>query len=136
ALTNPAVPVAGKRSVSNALATRLNAPAPLRKLLALLAERDRLGIVPDLLALYRERLREHQHVVRAEDTTASPMSEELAEQIRRRLAEATGRKVNITTTVNPAIIGGVVTRIGSTVYDGSIATQLSKLKERLIAERR
>jgi F-type H+-transporting ATPase subunit delta len=60
------------------------------------------------------------------------LSPELAEQIHKRLAQATGRVVTITTNVNPAIIGGVVTRIGSTVYDGSVATQLSKLKGRLV----
>src|SRR6266446_4872756 len=69
ALTNPAVPMSGKRDIVNAIATRLNAPAPLTKLLALLAERDRLALVPDLLEVYRERLMEHQHVVRAQVTT-------------------------------------------------------------------
>src|SRR5882762_6161057 len=60
ALTNPAVPVAAKRQVTETLGTRLNAAAPARKLLLLLADRDRLALVPDLLALYRERLMEHQ----------------------------------------------------------------------------
>ena len=50
ALTNPGVPVAGKRAIAETLATRLNAASPVRKLLMLLAERDRLAIVPDLLA--------------------------------------------------------------------------------------
>jgi F-type H+-transporting ATPase subunit delta len=44
----------------------------------------------------------------------------------------TGRTVDMKTNVDPTIIGGVVTRIGSTVYDGSIATQLTKLRDRLI----
>jgi F-type H+-transporting ATPase subunit delta len=99
--------------------------------LLLLADRDRLAIVPDLLAIYRERLMEHQQVVRAEVTTAAPLSPERVTQIEQKLAALTGRKVNMTTSVDPAIIGGVVTRIGSTVYDGSIATQLAKLKEKL-----
>jgi F-type H+-transporting ATPase subunit delta len=103
----------------------------VRKLLVLLADRDRLGIVPDLLAVYRERLMEHQQVVRAEVTTAAPLTAERVTQIEQKLAALTGRKVDMTTSVDPAIIGGVVTRIGSTVYDGSIATQLAKLKEKL-----
>jgi F-type H+-transporting ATPase subunit delta len=133
ALTNPSVPVAGKRRVTEMLATRLSVARPVAKLLALLADRDRFSIVPELLAVYRERLTDHQQIIRAEVTTATPLTPELAAQIHQRLAQATGRKVDVTTTVNPAIIGGVVTRIGSTVYDGSIATQLSKLKERLVA---
>jgi len=131
ALTNPAVPASAKHRIAEALGTRLNAAPPARKLFLLLADRDRLGIVPDLLAIYRERLMEHQQVVRAEVTTAAPLSPERATQIEQQLAALTGRKVDMKTSVDPAIIGGVVTRIGSTVYDGSIATRLAKLKEKL-----
>jgi F-type H+-transporting ATPase subunit delta len=131
ALTNPAVPATAKRHIAEALATRLNAAPPVRKLLLLLADRDRLGIVPDLLAIYRERLMDHQQIVSAEVTTAAPLTPERVSQIEQKLASLTGRKVNMKTSVDPAIIGGVVTRIGSTVYDGSIAAQLAKLKEKL-----
>ena len=131
ALTNPSVPVTGKREVVNALATRLNSAAPLKKLLALLAERDRLVLMPDLLDVYRERLMEHQQVVRAEVTTAVPLDAARTTQLQQRLAQATGRKVDITTSVDPSLIGGASLRIGGTVYDGSIATQLQKLRDRL-----
>jgi F-type H+-transporting ATPase subunit delta len=131
ALTNPAVPLGAKRHIAEALGTRMNAAPPVRKLLVLLADRDRLGIVPDLLAIYRERLMDHQQVVSAEVTTAAPLTPERVAQIEQQLAALTGRKVTMKTSVDPAIIGGVVTRIGSTVYDGSIATQLTKLKEKL-----
>jgi F-type H+-transporting ATPase subunit delta len=132
ALTNPAVPVTAKRQIVDVLVGRLNAAKPAHKLLLLLAERDRLAIVPDLLAVYRERLMEHQQVVRAEVTTAAPLAEDRVTQIQQKLAALTRRKVDMKTSVDPAIIGGVVTRIGGTVYDGSIATQLAKLKERLV----
>ena len=131
ALTNPAVPVAAKRRITEALAKRLSAASPAQKLLLLLADRDRLAVVPDLLAVYRERLMEHQQVVRAEVTTAAPLTADRAAQLQQQLADMTGRTVDMTTSVDPAIIGGVVTRIGGTVYDGSLATQLAKLKEKL-----
>ncbi len=131
ALTNPAVPVSAKRRIADALGTRLSAAPPARKLLVLLADRDRLGMVPDLLAIYRERLMEHQQVVRAEVTTAAPLPPERMTEIEQKLAALTGRKVDMKTSVDPALIGGIVTRIGSTVYDGSIATRLAKLKEKL-----
>jgi F-type H+-transporting ATPase subunit delta len=97
----------------------------------LLAARGRLELVPDLLAVYRERLLEHRQIVQAEVTTAVPLSPERATQLQRRLATITGRTVTMTTKVDQALIGGVVTRIGSTVYDGSVATQLAKVRERL-----
>jgi len=131
ALTNPAVPAAAKRRIADALAGRLEVAAPTRKLLLLLADRERLGLVPDLLEVYRTRLLEHQQVVRAEVTTAAPLAPERAAQLQKKLADITGLKVEMTTSVDPAIIGGVVTRIGSTVYDGSLASQLARLKARL-----
>jgi F-type H+-transporting ATPase subunit delta len=66
-------------------------------------------------------------------TTAAPLDAAREAQLQQRLAQATGRKVEITTSVDPSIIGGVIARIGSTVYDGSIATQLEKMKEKLAA---
>lgn len=131
ALTNPAVPATAKREIVTALASRLNAAQPVRKLLALLADRDRLALVPDLIDIYRERLMDYQQIVRAQVTTAAPLDSARTAQLQERLAKATGRKVDITTSVDPSIIGGVIARIGSTVYDGSIATQLAKMKERL-----
>jgi F-type H+-transporting ATPase subunit delta len=134
ALTNPAVPAAAKRQIASTLATRLSIAAPAHKLLLLLADRDRLAVVPDLLSIYRERLMEHQQVVRADVTTAAPLTADRAAQLQQQLADITGRTVDMTTSVDPSIIGGVVTRIGGTVYDGSIATQLAKLRQTL-AER-
>lgn len=133
-LTNPAVPAAGKRGVVVELAARLQPAPPLAKLLPLLAERDRLGLIRDLLAVYRERLMDYRQVVRAEVTTAVPLAGERADALQRRLAELTGRRVTMTTRVDPAIIGGVVARVGSTVYDGSVATQLSTMKQRLLEQ--
>ena len=134
ALTNPAVPVTGKRGVMQELTGRLKVSTPVAKLMMLLAERDRLVLLPDLVAVYRERLMDHLHIVRAEVTTAVPLPQERAAQLEKRLAEVTGRRVTMTAKVDPALLGGVVTRIGSTVYDGSIATHLETMKQRLLEQ--
>jgi F-type H+-transporting ATPase subunit delta len=131
AFTNPAVPVSGKRGLVKELASRLQLSAPLGKLLLLLADRDRLSLVPDLVAVYRDRLMDYRQVVRADVTTAEPLAESKASLLKQRLAQVTGRQVTMTTRVDPSIIGGVVARVGSTVYDGSIATQLDRIKNRL-----
>jgi len=133
-IANPVVPAADKRRVVQQLVERLQLTTPVAKLLLLLAARGRLPLLPDLLDVYRERLMEQQRVVRAEITTAAPMSPEHAAQLQQRLANATGRAVTMTTRVDASIIGGVITRIGSTVYDGSVAAQLAKVRDRL-AER-
>ena len=131
ALTNPAVPVTGKRGIVKELATRLSLSSPLAKLLMLLADRDRLIVVPELVAVYRDRLMDFRHVVRADVTTAEPLAEAKVSLLKERLAKLTGRTVTMTTKVDPSIIGGVVARVGSTVYDGSVATQLDRIKNRL-----
>lgn len=134
ALTNPAVPATAKRGVAQELLARLNLSSPVAKLLLMLAERDRLALLSDVLAVYRDRLMAHQQIVRAEVTTAAPLEARQAEQLQRRLSDVTGRRVTMTAKVDPAIIGGIVARVGSTVYDGSVATQLIRIRERLLQQ--
>jgi F-type H+-transporting ATPase subunit delta len=130
-LGNPVVSAADKRAVVQQILDRLTPTTPAGKLILLLASRGRLALLPDVLDVYRERLLEYRNVLRAEVTTAAPLSPERAAQLQQRLANATGRTVTMTTKVDASIIGGVVTRIGSTVYDGSVATRLAKVRDRL-----
>jgi F-type H+-transporting ATPase subunit delta len=130
-LLNPAVPAPRKKLAVAELVARMPASPMVSKLLTLLAERDRLILIPDLVAAYRDRLLEHRHVVRAEITTSTPLAEGRTMEIEQRLKQVTGRTVTLTTRTDPAIIGGLVARIGSTVYDGSVTRQLQKMKERL-----
>jgi F-type H+-transporting ATPase subunit delta len=90
-------------------------------------------LTPDLLAAYRDRLLDYRGVVRADITTAVALDEGRADAIQRGLTTLTGRTVRLSTTIDPSIIGGLVARIGSTVYDGSVTRQLEKMKERLVA---
>lgn len=128
---NPAFPAPRKRAIVEALVERTKPSPPVSKLLVLLAARDRLAILPDLVESYRARLLDHRRVVRAEVTTSVPLPDDRRAALERGLAQATGRTVTLTATVDPGIIGGAVTRIGSVVYDGSLARQLERLKEKL-----
>jgi len=130
-LLNPAVPTPRKREAVAVLAARVGVHPVLTKLLVLLAGRDRLVLLPDLLETYRARLLDHQNVVRAEVTTATPLAADRTKAIERSLAQATGRTIALTTRVAPEIIGGLVARVGTTVYDGSVTTQLEKMRQRL-----
>ncbi len=133
ALMNPAVPAAQKRAIMDALFERGGRPSPvLAKLLVLLADSDRLTLVPELAAAFERRLMDHRRVVRAELSTAVELPVDRVAELRAGLERATGRDVQIETRVDPALIGGAVARIGSTVYDGSVTTQLLKLKQTLI----
>jgi F-type H+-transporting ATPase subunit delta len=131
AFANPAVPVTAKRGIVEKLVQQLNITGPAAKLLVLLAERNRMAILGELAAAYRERLMEYRRILRAEVTSATPLAPERVAQLEQRLAAATGRRVTMTARVDPALIGGVITRVGSVVYDSSIATQLARMRERL-----
>ena len=131
AFNNPAIPAARKRALVQELTPKLSLSAPTAKLLLLLAERDRLTLLPDIAIVYQERLEDLQQVVRAQVTTAEPLPAEHLSSLQQRLARATGRTVKVTTKVDSSIIGGVKAQIGSTVYDGSIATQLEAFRQKL-----
>jgi F-type H+-transporting ATPase subunit delta len=131
-LMSPRTPNTVRVNVVKALAERANVQMPLAKLLAMLAERGRLELLPDMLVVYRERVLAHNNVVRATVTSAAPLSADKVERLEASLSNLTGKKVQLETQVDPSIIGGVVTRIGSTVYDGSIRTQLQKMRQQLV----
>ena len=132
ALFNPAVPAPKKRAAVDRLAVQAAVLPIVRKLFVLLAERDRLALFADLLEAYRQRLLDHQNVVRASVTTAMPLEPARAQEIEHSLARATGRTVRLSTQVDPAIVGGIVARVGGVVYDGSVANQLQRMKNRLV----
>ncbi len=132
-LSNPAIPVQKKRAVVNELIARVGALSPIvSKLLALLAERDRLVLLPGIVRAYENRLMDHAQVVRAELVTAIALPSERLHALQQGLARATGRTVQMENRVDPAILGGAVAKVGSTVYDGSVTTQLAKLKQQLM----
>src|SRR5262245_32772208 len=131
-LTNPAIPASRKRSLVETLVSRAGSLQPaVAKLMLLLAERDRLALLPDIAQAFENRLMDHLKVVRAELITAQACSDDRVNAIKAGLKAATGREVQLDTRVDPAIIGGAVARIGGTVYDGSITRQLERMKDTL-----
>jgi F-type H+-transporting ATPase subunit delta len=129
--SNPAIPAAKKKAVVEQLTARASMSSVVRKLLLLLAERDRLVLLPDITTSYQNRLMEHAKVVRAEIVTAIGLPADRVAALQQGLAQATGRQVQLESRVDPAIIGGAIARVGSTVYDGSVTRQLERMKEAL-----
>ncbi|MEZ5291314.1 MAG: ATP synthase F1 subunit delta [Vicinamibacterales bacterium] len=132
ALLSPSVSASGKRGIVTAVAERLSIATPGVRLLQLLAERDRLGLLDDLLGAYRKLLLERQQVVEAEVRSATALSPDAMRAVEDRLAAITGKRVAVNAVVDPDLLGGVVASVGGTVYDGSVRTQLEKLKKQLV----
>jgi F-type H+-transporting ATPase subunit delta len=132
ALTSPRIPVATRRAVLDAVTKQIGMEAPPAKLLSLLADRGRLELFNELLVVYRERLLAHRGIVKGSVVSAAPLAADKVSALERSLSAATGKQVQLETGVDPSLVGGVVARIGSTVYDGSIRTQLRRIKQQLI----
>lgn len=133
ALLNPAVPVPRKRAAVDEILARAGVLPIVGRTIALLAERDRLVLLGDLAETFRHRLMDLRNVVRAEVTTAEPLPADRVKAIQDSLATATGRTVDITTKIDPTIIGGMVARVGSTVFDASVTSHLQRIRQRLDA---
>jgi F-type H+-transporting ATPase subunit delta len=132
-LGNPGIPASKKKALATALIDRAGQISPpVAKLILVLAEKDRLTLLSGIARAYNERVMDHLMIVRGDVTTAVPLAPDKLRLLEEGLAKATGRKVVLESRVDPSIIGGVVTRLGSTVYDGSVTTQLQKMKQSLI----
>jgi F-type H+-transporting ATPase subunit delta len=132
-LGNPSIPASKKRGVAQALVDRATGLSPIvGKLVLMLAERDRLPLLPDIARIYGERVMDRLNVIRGEVTTAMELAPDRLRALEQGLQQATGRKVMLQSKVDPSIIGGIITRLGSTVYDGSVVTQLAKMKQALV----
>ena len=129
ALVSPAIPSDRKLAILRDIA-RLSTTTPLlQQFFALLVRRHGFGLLPEIADDYEKRLMQHLQIVSAEVTSAVPLSAEDRAALAKRFADATGKQVRVSTAVDPALIGGAVTRIGSIVYDGSVRRQLERLRE-------
>ena len=98
----------------------------------MLAERDRLSLLPLILEVYKERLEEKRGVLRVQVTTTTPLNTERIRAFEGALGEATGRQIIVKTEVDAELVGGMVAQIGSRVYDGSLASHLNRLREQFV----
>ena len=131
-LFHPLVPKAKKLETIRRFSQSLGVSKPTAVLLEALAQHYRLDLLGEISRSFRERLNDKKGVVRARVTTAVPLAPEQAEALGRQLTDVTGRQVTLQTAVDPSIIGGVVTEVDSTVYDGSVTRQLARMREKLV----
>ena len=132
ALANPVFKASEKRAVLQSLLPRV-APTPdVQKFVLLLLERRRLVAVPHIARAYRQMADEHTGRVRAHVTSAQPLGPAELERVRQSLARRTGKQVILEASVDAALIGGIVARVGDLVLDGSVRTQLGTLRDKLL----
>jgi F-type H+-transporting ATPase subunit delta len=131
---SPIISQGDKAQVLNALVERARPGQMTANLLKTLLRHYRLHHLEAVYQQFQREINERRGMVLAEVTTAAPVSRTEQDALSNRLREMTGKQVQLQFKTDPALIGGVVTRIGSIVYDGSIRTQLQTVKQRLKQE--
>jgi F-type H+-transporting ATPase subunit delta len=132
AFANPAIAHLSKEKVLEGLLTKTKPTATTANFLRVLLRNGRLTELPEINEKFASVLDERSGVVAAHVTSARPLGEAEKAELQASVARLTGKKVNLNFEIDENLIGGVVTRIGSTVYDGSVKTQLENLKKELI----
>jgi len=130
-LSNPIYSREQRQEIVKRLASALKLDAAPASLLFLLSDRNRLGHLGAMVRAFRELADEKLGRVRAQVTTAVALEAPAERSLAEKLARATGTKIIVERAVDPALLGGVVARVGSFVYDGSVRTQLEALRREL-----
>lgn len=105
--------------------------ADVASFLLLLVEKDRASIIPNVAREFARLVDEHRKVTDAEVLSAIELTEAQTKVLAEQLQAATGNAVRLQTRVDPAILGGLVVRVGDKLIDGSVVTQLKSIREQL-----
>ena len=128
---NPTIPYEQKRKVLNTLIERTRVRPTTANFLQVLLQNHRLAELSEVNKRFTQILDERSGVVSARVTTARPVPQSSQEALRAKLATMTGKSVRLSFATDEDLIGGIVTRIGSTIYDGSVRNQLERVREKL-----
>ena len=131
ALTNPLYNAVGRKKVLQLVIEKLNLSKAVRSFLFLLFDKGRIGFLGTINEFYQKLADELKNVARASLVSANELSVETVEKIRTTLSKMTGKDIVLDVKVDQSLIGGVVSRIGDLVLDGSIKTQLLNMRESL-----
>lgn len=107
------------------------ADSPFAAFVRLLAENDRLALLPEIGALYEGLRQEAEQVLRVTVRAATPLDGAAGERLREALKRRFGREIEMTTAIDPSVIGGAVIDAGDVVIDGSVRGQLARLGDAL-----
>jgi F-type H+-transporting ATPase subunit delta len=132
--SNPAIAAAKKRAATKEVLAKLAFGPTTSNFLLVLIDNHRMGGFPEIRKAFQHELNNRLGVAQAEVRTASELDAETQQKLETRLAALTGKKVALKFASDPGLIGGVVTRIGDTIYDGSIRQQLNSMKSRLSSD--
>ena len=131
AVSNPTVTYQQKEKVLSELISRTKVRPTTANFLRILLKNQRLAELPQVNAKLAEILDERSGVASAQVISARPVSDAIKDALSDKLGQMTGKKIRLSFETDETLLGGIVTRIGSTIYDGSVRNQLRRLEEEL-----
>lgn len=129
ALTNPLYPLDIRQKVMAGMLASMGVEKVMANFLNLLVEKKRADILPEVAEEYQAMVDNEKNVSHGSVVSAIELSEALQDKVRAALEKLTGKKVELTTSVDPSILGGIIAKVGDLELDGSIRTQLASLKD-------
>jgi F-type H+-transporting ATPase subunit delta len=133
-LANPSIARGSKHAAIEQIVARMGASRTLRNYLFVIVDQRRAGLLVEIEQAFSRLLDARQGITQAAVTSASALTDAERAELVAVLGKLTGEKVQAQFGTDPALIGGAVVRIGSTIYDGSIRTQLERMRARMISE--
>jgi F-type H+-transporting ATPase subunit delta len=131
ALTNPGLRRAERKKIVDALLARIGAAQLSKTIVSMLLDRERIGSLPGIARELDAMVEAMSGRVSAEVTSARPLAKPQLDQIAAALEKLSGKQVDIVKREDPALLGGIVAKLGDVVYDGSLRTQLHALRDDL-----
>jgi F-type H+-transporting ATPase subunit delta len=131
---SPGIPAKNKRAIVDDLVAKAgDLTGEVARLLGMLADRDRLAMLDGVAAEYNAEAMRAARRVSAEVVSAVPLDSARVSALADALGRATGLQVTLTQRVDPKMVGGVVAKVGSLVFDGSVTRQLARMRDRLLS---
>jgi len=133
-LENPTMAGDRRNTLLKEIASALGFDRRVTNFVGILLDKGRLNLLEEIIDACRRLLDARMGIVRALVTAARPLDATERNELEMKLMERTGKKIRMEVAVDAALIGGVVAQVGSTIYDGSVRTQLQAFKNRLVEE--
>lgn len=130
---NPAVSPVQKRAVLDAIARKISLPKLLRNFMAVLIDHRRVSQLAEIAHEFEAEVNDRLGLAEAEITTVRVLATSERKQLEKKVAQVVGKTIKARYDIDASVLGGVVIRVGSTIYDGSVRGQLQRLKEMLSA---
>ncbi len=130
-MINPVFTVDDKKKIAGRVLDQMKTDPMVVNFISLLIDRKRIDQLPGIAVAFAAMLDEIRGITRAQVTSAAALGDDELARVTKVLSGLSGKQVELTSAVDPSLLGGLTAKVGDTVYDGTIRTQLNQLKESL-----